>query len=398
MNAGESPKPENLVLWLRLAFAHGLGPATAAKALALVNGIERLFSLGRRDLRDIVGLREAHADELLSSKNLEDAEHEIEVARRLGIQILSPDSDAYPTNLRAFASPPVVIYVKGQLRCEDALALAVVGPRKPSEYGRTMTGQIVPPLCARGLTIISGLAYGIDAEAHRAAVECGGRTLGVLAHGLDIAPSPASNRKLAEGIVDRNLGALVSITRFGVGSEPGSFPRRNEIIAGLSLATLVIEASAESGSLITATHTLDLNRPVMACPGDATRSSAVGSNRLIADGAALVQNSDDVIRAMAGELELARRQLGFTPSASETAAAEGSIHASGRRKSYQPQSPLETKILDALGLEHRTIDYLLGECAQDGFVHGEIIQALLQLELNAAVRQLPGRIYCLMSE
>jgi DNA processing protein len=173
-----------------------------------------------------------------------------------------------------------------------------------------MTERIAGPLAGQGLTLVSGLAYGVDGEVHRAAVEAGGRTLAVVGQGLGTPLSPQANADLARRIVEEDHGALLSI--FPMDAEPraGLYPARNEIIAGLALGVLVVEASASSGALITARHALAAERHVMACPGDATRRAAEGSNRLIADGAPLVQNAEDVLALLDSDLRREMETLG----------------------------------------------------------------------------------------
>jgi DNA processing protein len=170
---------------------------------------------------------------------------------------------------------------------------------------------LVPPLCARGLTIVSGLAQGIDAEAHAAALGAGGRTLAVLGQGLDTPLYPSSNRSLANRIVQEDLGAILSIFPLATTPQPQLYPQRNEVLAALALGVLVVEADRRSGTLITARHAADFGKTVMACPGDADRATAEGSNRLLTEGAALIQSSDDILEALAPDIRSALHESGL---------------------------------------------------------------------------------------
>ncbi len=377
-----------------------IGPATAQKLLQTFGFPSAIFDASEEDLRQAGFLRESQIQSLISSRTHDLAEREAQRAKENAIRVVPRDSPEFPINLSLLPNPPLVLYVRGILTPEDRIAVAVVGPRKPSDYARLMTSTLVPPLCARGAAIVSGLAYGIDAEAHLAAINCGGRTLAVLGQGLDTPVYPAANKKLADRIVNENRGALISVFPLGTKPDPGLFPVRNEIIAGLSLGTLVVEAGEESGALITARHTLELNRAVMACPGDATRKTARGSNRLIADGAVLVQKSDDVLRALEREMRDALAGLGPGDSVS-SAGDENSAgsHDSSIRPSKQtlprpiPSDTLERLIGELLTEEHRSIDFLLDHCAEAGHTNGEVIQKLLKLEMAGLIRQLPGRIF-----
>jgi DNA processing protein len=204
-------------------------------------------------------------------------------------------SEDYPEQLSNLYDPPGVLYIRGTLLASDCLSIAVVGTRRPTAYGRSMTEKLVGGLAEMGFTVVSGLARGIDGLAHQVALEAGGRTLAVLGHGMDRI-FPSENRGLAENVTQK--GALLTEFPFGTPPSRHNFPRRNRIISGLALGTLVVEAAAGSGSLITARCALEQGREVLAVPGPVTAGTSRGAHRLIREGATLVETVDDVIESL----------------------------------------------------------------------------------------------------
>jgi DNA processing protein len=386
--------PERLRSWIRLALTPGVGPTTAHRLLAAFGSVEAIFEADEFALAGVQGLDRGAIAGLLDPGIESLARRDLERCAELEIVSIPFDDPAYPVALRDLHHPPILLYAKGSLAPVDRLAISIVGARKPSDYGRQMVARLTPPLAARGLTVVSGLAYGIDAEAHAAALSAGGRTLAVLGQGLATPVHPASNRRLAERILGEGLGALVSV--FPIDDRPtaGSYPQRNEIIAALSLGTLVVEAGEKSGALITAGAAAELGRMVMACPGDATRASARGANALIAEGAHLVQTSDDVLEAIAPALRLARAALVESGDWASEPDAEGEAERPAPAP-IDPDDPIERRIREALTEEQRPLDYLLAVCASEGRTQGEVIQKLLEMELAGRARQWPGRIYSL---
>lgn len=401
--------PPSLLDWLRLARAPGIGPVLAGQLLARFGSPGAVFAASRRELDALPGMGSGRVDALLDPRLPDHARREADRAAAIGVRFLCLADSSYPVALRSLTAPPLVLSLRGRLVGPDRLALTIVGPRMASEYARRMTRRLVPPLSARGLTIVSGLAQGIDAEAHAAALRSDGRTVAFLGQGLDCPLHPASNRDLADRMIEEGLGALVSAFPLAMRPQASLYPQRNELLAAFSLGVLVIEAGERSGALITARHALELGRPVLTCPADADRASARGSNRLLADGAALVQTSDDVLDAMRSEIRRELVALGFDP-----AVADGPIPAGLRADSPgspphgRPEAPSSaapstaadtirdplTRAIDGmLREEHRPIDFILQGCADAGFGHAAVVQRLLELELSGRLRQLPGRIY-----
>ena len=291
------------------------------------------------------------------------------LAGRAGARLLLSEDDEYPASLAAVPAPPPFLLARGELRKEDALALAIVGSRRATAYGLGAAERLAADLAARGVTIVSGFARGIDTAAHRGALAAGGRTIAVLGCGVDVT-YPPENRKLVGQVLER--GALISQFPMGTPALPGHFPLRNRTIAALTLGTIVVEAAERSGALITAGHAGELGREVFAVPGPVTSETSRGANRLIQDGAKLVQGWEDVLAELP---PVWRRCL------TECVGVEAPGPA--------PEGD-ETRVLPLLGGEPIHIDHVI---ARSGVPSGRAAAALLNLELKGWVRQLPGQHY-----
>lgn len=282
---------------------------------------------------------------------------------------LRPGDDEYPALLAPIAAPPS-LEVRGELTTDDALAIAVVGSRSATPYGLAVAETLAADLAARGVTIVSGLARGIDTAAHRGALEAGGRTIAVLGSGIDVI-YPADNRRLAREIEGR--GALVSQFARGTAPRPWNFPARNRILAALALGVVVVEAGERSGALITAGFAADLGREVFAVPGKITDAMSQGPLRLLQDGAKLVRDWTDVVQELPEHWRRALR----APSTSFRALPQPS-----------DRTP-EGRVLALLAMdEPRQIDELIGCGIADA---PQISAALVALEIAGWARQLPGQ-------
>src|SRR2546423_6107457 len=280
--------------WIALNMTPGVGPRAAAKLLERFGSAEGVFGALRSELERLRLRPEAVESIALRDRHAE-AQRELERVREIeGADVLVLDDGAYPALLREIPDPPITLYVRGLWQeCLDAPCVGVVGSRRCSTYGQSVASMLARELASRGVTIVSGLARGIDAAAHRGALEAGGRTVAVLGTGIDEV-YPRDHRKLATEILERG-GALV--TQFPLGTPPvaENFPYRNRIISGLSLGVVVVEAAENSGSLITARLALEQGREVYAVPGNITSRNSFGTNFLIKGaGAKLVQAWQDV--------------------------------------------------------------------------------------------------------
>jgi DNA processing protein len=370
--------------WMALNMTPGVGPRVTARLLEHFGSAEAIFDAPRRELA-LLRLT-AEAIESIASKELHArAETEIARVRELGGDILVLDDGVYPALLRETYDPPVVLYVKGAWEeCLERPCVAIVGSRRCSTYGQNAALMMSRELAQRGVTIVSGLARGIDAAAHRGALEAGGRTVAVTGTGLDRV-YPRDHKKLVDEILSRG-GAIV--TQFPLGTPPVSenFPYRNRVISGLSLGVLVIEAAENSGSLITARLAMEQNREVFAVPGNITSRNSFGTNYLIKGaGAKLVQQWQDV----AGELppEIAAQLL---PPPSGKSKKKGEL-LDQLKLSPPDLSEPELAVFNLLSTDTPQQIDTLAEGTKLSIT--QLTSALLSLEMRELVRALPGMCF-----
>ena len=361
----------------------GVGPRVTARLLEHFGSAEAIFDAPRRELALLRLMPDAI--ESIATRALYDrAESEIEKVRRLGGEILVLDDGIYPALLRETYDPPVVLYVKGAWsECLDHPCVAIVGSRRCSTYGQNAALMLSRELAQRGITIVSGLARGIDAAAHRGALEAGGRTVAVMGTGLDQV-YPRDHRKLADDIL-KQKGALV--TQFPLGTPPVSenFPYRNRVISGLSLGTVVVEAAENSGSLITARLAMEQNREVFAVPGNITSRNSFGTNYLIKGaGAKLVQQWQDVASELPAEIAAQllpppsnKKKKGELVDQLQLTPANLNEHERAIFKLLTTDTPQQ---IDALAESTKlTIT--------------QLTTALLTLEMRELIRALPGKCF-----
>lgn len=283
--------------WVAFSRILGIGPVRFRLLLNYFH--DDLATAWRAEGRELVraGLDQRVVESFLLQRAKIEPEREAERLEQAGVDILTWNDEDYPELLREIDGPPPVLYLKGRLHTADQFALAVVGTRNADAYGQQVTERLVAELARGGVTVVSGLALGIDTIAHQAALEAGGRTIGVLACGLDVV-YPARNAKLARRIAEEGQGVLISEYPLGVRPESGNFPARNRIISGLVQGVLVVEAGEKSGALITAEFASKQGREVFAVPGNIFSSRSSGTNKLIRDGAHLVLDVKDILDAL----------------------------------------------------------------------------------------------------
>lgn len=360
--------PDRLA-YFRLRLVPGVGPATLKALLQRFESPQRVLAASSQELLKVRGVTEAIAAGIQTGTKLEMAEIELRRMERMGARLLFATDADYPASLREIADYPMALMVRGDLRPTDRAAVAIVGSRRCSTYGIQMATRLGRELASRGLTIISGLARGIDAAAHRGALEAKGRTIAVLASGLANI-YPPEHRELADAVAAS--GALVSEAPLDGPAIGQLFPQRNRVISGLSVGVVVVEAAARSGALSTARHALEQNREVFAVPGRVGDPASEGTNQLLKQGAHLVATVDDVLEAL-GPIELT-----VPPSVVQKPAV-------GPAPVFQSDG--ERDLWEALGTEERQLDELL---VRTGLTAADGAAALFYLEMRKLIRRLPG--------
>ncbi|MDI6751675.1 MAG: DNA-processing protein DprA [bacterium] len=268
--------------------------------LKAFNSPKKAWEAKRKDLERIEGLQRDDVELILSAKKKIEPKKEIKRAEKEAIKIITFRDTSYPKALSLISDPPLVLYVKGEIKETDRLSIGIVGSRMASDYGKRVTREFVSELGRAGFTIVSGLAKGIDAEAHRTALKVGIRTLAVLGCGIDVV-YPEENRRLFSEIP--SSGAIISEFPLGTPPSKENFPQRNRIIAGLSLGIVVVEAAERSGALITARLAIEEGREVFAVPGPITSPLSCGTNKLIKDGVKLTDSSIEIVEELGPMIE-----------------------------------------------------------------------------------------------
>lgn len=360
---------EDCRYWVGFNKVPGIGAARVRVLLDFFGDLEVAWHAPARDLQQ-AGLDQRSLASLVSVRETLDLGAEMERLQQAGVQVVTWPDDAYPPNLRQAYNAPPVLYVRGSLETRDEWAVAVVGTRRASVYGKEAARMVCTGLAQAGVTVVSGMAQGIDTVAHRACLDAGGRTIAVLGCGVDVV-YPAQNARLAGEIVER--GALIS--EYALGTQPDSrnFPPRNRIISGLTLGTVVVEGDMGSGALITAGFALEQGRDVFAVPGNIFARASRGTNHLIQQGAKLVTQVGDVLE----ELNLTM--------VSEQAQARTVI----------PENKTEAVLLERLSAEPIHVD-ALGRAVD--LPIAQVTSTLALMELKGMVRQVGGMSYVLARE
>ena len=354
-----------------LAAVPGVGSGRVRALLASFGSAVEVFAAPEDRVRRVDGIGKGTARAIARADPWEHADRQLERAESLGAQLLTLADETYPERLRHIYDPPPFLWVRGEIEPRDARAVAVVGTRKASETGRRAARTLGRELAEAGVTVVSGLAYGIDIEAHRGALEGGGRTVAVLGSGVDRI-YPSRHAGTVRQIIEDGRGAVVSEFALGTKPDAGNFPRRNRIIAGLSTATVVAEARVSGGALLTAMMAMEQNREVFAFPASIF-AEGQGTNRLIRRGfAALATSAVDILDDLAPILPV----------------AEGAAAPPTPAPIPDDLSRDERRLLESLAPEPRALDTL---CAESGLDPSTALVYLLQLEFRGLVRQLAGK-------
>jgi DNA processing protein len=348
-------------IWVRLARAD-LSARRLRRLIEQNGGPEAALGSSLKDLRDF-GLSDPVAERFIAAAN-DPLKTELDLIAALGIRVLPYTHPDYPPPLAEIYDPPVVLFLRGELSAADAFSIGIVGSRRATAYGRDVAERLARELAEVGFTIVSGLARGVDTAAHAGALSAGGRTVGVLGCGVDIA-YPASNR----GLIERMAKEGAVLSEFAPGTTPDAwrFPARNRIISGLSKGVLIIESPENSGAMITINYALEQGREVFAVPGNVETGLNAGCHRLLREGACLVEKAQDVLEAFG--------MAALKPKADAPAV---------------DLSPDEQRLLDLVGFSQKHADDLI---AESGLAPAQVNAALMMLELNGRVKKLEGGLY-----
>src|SRR6202163_1474136 len=347
-----------------------VGPVRLRKLLEVFKSPERVLTAKRGELRQVEGIGSEVADQISSWESIVDLAAELERVREFGATVITQNSPSYPKPLREIHAPPIVLYVWGELQERDHHALGIIGARRTTHYGLEAAKKLSYQLAYAGLSVISGLARGIDTAAHQGALAAKGRTIAVIGSGLSKL-YPPENQALAEKIRNGN-GAIVSEFSMEIEPDRQTSPIRNRIISGWSHGILVVEAGLNSGALITASQAVEQGRSVYAVPGHINAPSAMGSNRLIQQGAKLVMDAADIL----DDLQILLPEGKPLPEAAVRPLPALSVD--------------ERRVYDAINSSETPIDQIAVKCQLPS---ATVSSALLRLELKRLVKQLPGKYF-----
>ena len=383
---------------IHLNLIPGIGNHTIRRLLATFGSAEKSLAATSAELAQIDGLTPDVRQQLIDGRSRAPLAQELELIEQHQCHIVTINDDTYPPLLKQIDDPPALLYIIGEFPLQDAPSIAIVGSRSPTEYGKTTSQQLSYQLAERGITVVSGFARGIDTCVHRGALEAGGCTIAVFGCGLSII-YPETNRALATEIIES--GALISEFPMTMPPRGKNFPRRNRVISGLTLGTLVVEASERSGSLITARHAAEQGREVFAIPGQIFSNVSRGTHSLINQGATLINSVDDLLDALpqdytkvlGGESPEAIHQP--SPSKRPNKTARPQSVAKQLTPTSQPKTkidpnltPDEQVVLSAMDADSVHIDEITRVTQ---LPIGKVSSLLVMLELKGVVQQLPGK-------
>lgn len=362
------PSDDYLEDWLRLCLVSGVGPRILTTLIAHFQTPQAVLAADASQLQQVEGVGYRLAQAIAVAKQEIDLSPELAACRSAGIQMVSRSATAYPRLLLEIHDPPGVLFLQGDLRAADSLAIAVVGSRNATRYGVTQAARIATGLARAGVTVVAGLARGIDAAAHRAALAAGGRTLAVMGGGL-LKTYPPEHAELARQVSEQ--GCLISEMPPQYVATRHAFPRRNRIISGLTLGTLIVEAAERSGALITARQAMEQNRDVFAVPGPVDNRNSKGCHALLRDGAILVESVEDILDALGPLVETNQQEDGREI----------------RHPAELQLNATETSVLQAIGTDPTLVDQVV---QQTELPTHRVLSTLSVLEVRQLIVRLPG--------
>ena len=354
---------------LRLSLVQGVGPRVRQALLEHFGDPAAIFTASRDELTRVTGVGAKLATRICDAKQTIDVDHELQTCAFGDVAIVTDTDDAFPRLLKEIHDPPGILFVRGKLRPEDAVAIAIVGTRHATNYGLQQASRLAAGLARAGFTIVSGLARGVDAAAHRGALEAGGRTIAVLGSGV-LNVYPPEHQDLADDVAQS--GAVVSELPPRMPPKSGSFPQRNRLVTGMSLGVIVVEAATRSGALISATHASEQGREVFAMPGRIDNRVAHGCHRLIRDGATLIESVDDVLEELGPLVDIAPSKDG-----------QKIKHPAELKLNDQ-----ERIVLNAIASDGSVIDEIV---SSSGLPVHRVLSTISVLEMRKLVRRLSGQ-------
>ncbi len=370
---------DDLKYWLALSFIKDTGPITVKRLLSTFHSPQRILKASLNELRDVEDISELRARRIHEFDSWNMVEEEMEKIKDHDIRIITYADSEYPENLRHIDDSPIILYAKGNFIKEDKYAVAMVGSRNMTEYGKKITEIITSELASFRISVVSGMARGIDTVSHKGALNADGRSIAVLGCGLDN-PYPPENKELFESL--SNNGCVISEFPLGTPPNKENFPKRNRLISGLSLGVVVVEATINSGSLITANCALQQNREVFAIPGNVTSRNSEGTNALIKKGAKLVQKVEDILEEIAPHLK------GLLCSSKNISGEIFSKNPNGLEITDE-----EKAICNILSSEPKHIDAISRETK---IRTSRLLGMLLGLEIKDVVKQAEGKRFYIL--
>jgi len=362
----------DLQYWLALHLLPDIGPVVARRLISTFGSPREVFLRPASELTQVAGIGRSRLTSITGFHQWDRVRREIDRAEKTGVSLITSDAPEYPEGLRHVHDAPLLLYVKGNVMDMDKYGIAMVGSRTASPYGLEMAERMSRTLALSGLTVVSGMARGIDTASHAGALKAGGRTIAVLGCGVDVV-YPASNRGLMKSI--EASGAVLSEFPFGTRPNKENFPRRNRIISALSLGVIVVEAALDSGSLITVAYALEQGKEVFAVPGNVTSPNSRGTNDLIKKGARLVERAEEVIEELSPRLKSALKE-----------------DVLRKEKAMPDMTEEERAVCNCLHNGPRHIDAIIREIKVPS---GRTLSLLLGLELRGLISQTRGKHFTL---
>lgn len=374
--------------YIALNMISGIGARTLHNAIECFGNAKALFSCSITDLERIQGVSKTKAESIFASLSTIKWEEEIEKAQKKNVKLITLIDQDYPELLKRIYNPPIVLYVVGNVEALKQTSIAIVGTRGPTIYGKNCASKIAYGLAQSGVCIVSGLARGIDTEAHKAALQANGTTVAVIGSSLDKL-YPKENIDLAREIINKG-GAIVSEYPFGTPGTTQTFPMRNRIISGMSYGVLIVEAAQKSGAMITANAALDQNRTLMAIPGRIDNELASGPNSLIKDGATMILCVSDILQEINNSsINQIETQIDNKPIKNTISKPSTADDSNKKPKQFVKLDETEEKILKFIGTEETTADMIINTSGIPAYLIGPRI---ISLEIKGLIERLPGNI------